>query len=158
MDSTNQILEYKRKAARQYEAAEHLLNYTYPLVKDPKLLMGILHNLTQAYEHAIDAVLAYERELLLVPTYPNNSQVKLELFREKTVRRNKIPPSYLTLLLDMYEIIELQKASPVEFQRGNRYVLCSQNYLLKTISIKEMSQYLAQTKQFLALIDRIIRV
>ncbi len=158
MDSTNQILEFKRKAAQQYDAAFHLLHGTFPLVKDPKLLIGILHNLTQTFEYAIDAVLAYERQLLLVPSYPNDTKFKFNLFRDRTMRRNKIPNTYLTLLSDMYEITELQKKCPVEFQRGNRYVLCNPHYEFKTISIKEINEYLQQTKEFLDKINGIIRI
>ncbi|HLC88626.1 MAG TPA: hypothetical protein VJG49_01185 [Candidatus Nanoarchaeia archaeon] len=158
MDSTSHILEFRRKATQQYEAAFHLLHATLPLVRDPKLLIGILHNLAQTFEYAIDAVLAYERQLLLVPPYPNDTKFKFNLFRDKTMRRNKIPNDYLNLLLDLYEIIELQKKCPIEFQRGNRYVLCNPHYQFKTISIKEIDGYLQQTKEFLSIIDQIIRI
>tara|TARA_Y100000310_G_C20662499_1_gene805551 strand:- start:1410 stop:1898 length:489 start_codon:yes stop_codon:yes gene_type:complete len=158
MASTSQILESKRKANQKYDAAFFLMHTTYPVVKDPKLLIGIIHNLTETIESAIDSALSYERLLRLIPPYPDNPQFKFNLFREKTMRRNKIPPIYATLLMDLKELIELQKKCPVEFQRGNRYILCNKNYQIKSISLKSIKGYLQQTKEFLDIIDKITRL
>tara|TARA_Y100000310_G_scaffold282342_1_gene303460 strand:+ start:259 stop:744 length:486 start_codon:yes stop_codon:yes gene_type:complete len=149
------INEAKRKAMQQFDAAFFLMHTTYPVVKDPKLLIGIIHNLTQSFEYAIDAVLAYERQLRLIPPYPEDAKFKFNLFRDKTMRRNKIPSNYVTLLMDLKEFIELQKKCPVEFQRGNRYVLCNKNYQVKTVSLKDIKGYIQQTKEFLDIINKI---
>ncbi|MBU0460279.1 MAG: hypothetical protein KKH52_02150 [Nanoarchaeota archaeon] len=151
------ILDCQQKARQQYDAAFYLMHATFPVIRDPKLLIGVVYNLAQAYEHAIDAVLAYERQLRLIPPYPNDPKYKLNLFRDKTMRRNKISPEYITLFLELKDLIELKNKCPVEFQRGNRYILCSKNYRMKNISLKEIKNYLTQTKEFLTKIEQIIR-
>ena len=40
------------KAHEQYVIAKHLLHTTLPLVKDPKLLIGITHNMYDSMTHA----------------------------------------------------------------------------------------------------------
>ena len=158
MPPTSHILESKRKANQQFDNAFFLMNTTYPVVKDPKLLIGVIHNLTESFEYAKDSILAYERLLRLIPPYPDNPKFKFNLFRDKTMRRNKIPLKYATLLLDLKEFIELQKKCPVEFQRGNRYVLCNKNYQIKSVSLKEIKEYLHQTKEFLEIINKITNI
>ena len=158
MPPYSEIVTARNKAKQQYEAAFHLLHATYPVVKDPKLLIGVVHNLVQAFEYSIDAMLAYERHLRLIPPYSTDSKLKLNIFRAKTMRRNKIPASYATLLLDLKELVELQKKCPVEFQRGNKYVLCNKSYQLKSISLNDIKSYLDETKEFLQLSDKIMRL
>ena len=38
------------KALQYYKNAEHLLNVTFPLIKDPKLFLGIVENLDKALQ------------------------------------------------------------------------------------------------------------
>ena len=156
--SSTEFLNSRNKAIQQYDAAFHLLNVTFPLVKDPKLLIGVLHNLSQAFEHSIEAVLSYERQLRLIPPYHNNFKSKFNLFRYKCVQRNKISPHHINLYLQLQELIELQKKCPMEFQRGNKYVLCSKDYHIKSLSIKEIKFFLQQTKEFLEKTDQILHL
>lgn len=146
------------KALQQYDAASHLLNVTFPLVKDPKLLLGVMHNIFNALELSMNAILVYERELQLLPPYQPYFQSRYNLFRYKSVPRNKIPAEIVNLIGELKEILDLQQKSPMEFQRGNKLVICSSNYhLLKSISLKELKVYLQQTRQFLDLTRQIIR-
>jgi hypothetical protein len=147
-----------QKAHQQYDAAFHLLNVTFPFVKDPKLLMGVISNILSSLEHAMDAILAYERQLRLVPNYSNEFLNKFNLFRYKCVRRNKIPQKFINMIIDLKEIETLHRKSPISFQRGNKYILASQNYQLKVISIGDIKNYLNQTKEFLAISTQIINI
>lgn len=147
-------LSLKGKARQQYEAAFHLLHVTFPLVKDPKLLMGVIHNLFSSLEYSMSALLDYERQLHLVPHYLDNFQSKMNIFRLKSVRRNNIPMETVNLMLELRDILELHKRSPMEFQRGNRLVICSKDYLLRTLSINNLHAYLSKTKGFLDQVDK----
>ncbi len=148
---------YKARAQQQYDAAFHLLKVTFPLVKDPKLLLGVVHNLFASMEASMDALLAYERQLHLIPAYQEDFQSKFNLFRYKCVRRNHIPVEIIVLMQELREILELHTKSPMEFQRGNNLVICDRNYLLKTISLRDLQNYLFQANQLLDLTDKIIR-
>ena len=155
--STDYFLARER-AIQHYEAAFHLLNVTFPLIKDPKLLPGVINNIFASLEAAIDAILRYERQLQLVPPYSDNFQSKFNMFRYKSVRRNKIEQKHVNLITDLKEILILHKKSPVEFQRGNKFVICSKDYHLKIISITDIKKYLNQTKEFLETMERIIKI
>ncbi len=150
-------LAAKAKAKQQYDAAFHLLKVTFPLVKDPKLLLGVVHNLFASMEATMDAILAYERQLRYIPSYQEDFQSRFNLFRLRCLKRNNIPTEYPMLMQELQEILALHKKSPMEFQRGNSLVICDRNYLLKTISLRELQQYVEQAKGFLDTTERIIR-
>ena len=156
MSSPQDILTAKDNATQKYEGARHLLNVTFPMIKDPKLLLGVINNLSASLESSMDAILAYERLLRLVPVYNNNYESKFNLFRMKSIRRNNIPPAAIHLMSELRYIIDLHKKSPMEFQRGNRFVICNKDYQLKVISIKDLQQYLYTTKDMLDLTHKIV--
>ncbi len=142
----------------KYDAAFHLLNVTYTVVEDPKLFLGVINNLNAALESSMDALLQYERQLHLVPHYVETDfQSKLNVFRSKTVRRNNIPQKFIDLMLRLRELEEQYKQSSVSFQRGNRYLIATRNYEIKSLSLKELREYLNATKEFLALVPTLLR-
>ncbi len=149
--------ESRARAYQQYDAAFHLLKVTFPLVRDPKLLIGVVHNLFSAAEAGIDAILAYERELRLVPAYQDNFQSKFTIFQYKSARRNKTPAQVITMIWELKGILEAHRASPMEFQRGSRLVICGKNYRLTSLALNDLQDYLNHTKQFLEHMDSIIK-
>lgn len=150
----------RNRAHLQYNTAHHLLNVTLPLVKDPKLLVGIVHNLSSALEYSLDALLAYEKKLNLIPeydnTFNNDFNTKLTLFKQGAVLRHKIPESYFNLIHQLKQIQEIHKNCPVKFQRGNRIVMCTHDYNMHLLSHNEVKEYLKQTKEFLEITEHII--
>ena len=156
MQTSTDFLRAKDNATQKYEGARHLLNVTFPTVKDPKLLLGVIDNLVGSLEHSIEAILIYERLLRFVPVYSNDPKSQFNLFRSKSMRRNNISPEYVNLYLDLKEILELHKKSPMAFQRGNKFVICNKDYMLKTLSINDIRKYLEQTKEFLAITEKVI--
>ena len=155
MSSQQEVLTAREKAIQQYESARHLLQITFPLVKDPKLLLGVVHNVSASLEYSMNAILAYERILRLVPIYGSTFQSKFNVFRLKSIRRNNIPQETIQLITELRKILDLHKKSPIEFQRGNRFVICNKDYQLKVISIKEIQKYLEQTKEMLQIMQKI---
>ncbi|MBT4935304.1 hypothetical protein HOL21_04075 [Candidatus Woesearchaeota archaeon] len=148
--------ESLHNARIQYDAAFHLLNVTYPLINDPKLLPGILTNIFLSLEASMDAILQFERQLKLVPIYNNNFQSKFNMFRYKPVRRHKISQTYIDLIQNLKEMLDLHKKSPMEFQRGNKFVMCDKNYRIQSISTKDIREYCTLTKEFIDTINTII--
>jgi len=120
--------------------------------------MGIINNIYSSLKYGVEAILCYERQLRLISDYTDDFQSKFNLFRYKSVKRNKIPSEIINLFIDLKELINLHKISPIEFQRGNRYVIATKDYQLKVLSIKEIKMYLELNKQFLNIIDNILKI
>ncbi len=145
-----------KNASLQYDGALHLLTVTYPLIKDPKLLVGIASNIYTSMQYAMDAIMIHDLELKLISPYPSNPESKFNLFRLKCVNRNKIPSSIIVKMLDLREILDLHKKSSTEFQRGESLVISNGDYNLKILGIVEIKEYLQRNKEFLEITNKII--
>jgi len=152
-------LSSKEKAYQQYNTASHLLNVTFPLMKDHKLLLGIVHNLFNSLDAAMTAILQYERDLHLVSGFNEaDFQSKFNTFRSKSVRRNQISSSIVSLIQELKEIVELHQKSPMVFQRGASVVICDKQYELKSITARDAAHYVNQTKEFLDVMEKVMRL
>src|SRR3989338_8236084 len=152
-------LASKEKAYQQYTIAVHLLNVTLPMTKDNKIVLGIAHNLFSSVESAMTAILQYEQDLQLVSGFNENDfQSKFNTFRSKSVRRNQISGSIVSLIQELKEIVDLHQKSPMVFQRGASVVICDKQYELKTLTARDIAQYVNQTKEFLNVMERIMRL
>ena len=144
------------KALEQYNIAHHLFNVTYPLIKDPKLLIGINHNIFLAMDKTIDSILLSEKQLDIIPPYSKTFYGKLNLFQLKSVKKNKIPQKMIQLIMDLHKLLEEHKKSPIEFQRGKQFVICNNNYQLNVLSPKMIQKNLETAKDFIKLSEKII--
>ena len=60
------------------------------------------------------------------------------------------------MLKEIKDIIVQHRRSPVEFVRKDRFVICSDNYRIKTISIDQIKDYIAKAKNFIQLTNFIV--
>lgn len=138
----------------KYNAARHLLQVTYPLVKDPKLLLGVVSNLFQAYDLALTQLLQRERELLRIPPYTDQFQSKLNVYRHRIAKLHHLPDTHAQLISTLNHILTLHKESLIEFQRGDKFIICDDNYHIKAISAGDLKKYLTTTQQFLDFVTK----
>ena len=148
--------ESLQKAQLKFDIAFHLLTVSFPVIKDPKLLMVIIDNIFSSLEYSMDTVLKYERELRLVPVYGDSFKAKFNLFRLKCVKRNNVPHSVVDTMMDLNKLIDLHRKSPMEFPRGGNYVICSEDYHLRTVSTKEIRIFLDEAKKFIDIAQDLI--
>jgi hypothetical protein len=142
-------LEHLHKARFRYDAAFHLLKVTYPMVKDPRLLIGILDNIFGSLEGAMDAILVYEQKVKLIQPYKDDFKNRFYVFRDKSVRHQDMPREGVDLILRMKNILDLHKKSPMEFKRGGKMVICSSNYDVEMITLQDAREYLEITRRFI---------
>ena len=134
------MMNSKEKSLQQLKIAEHLLSITFPLVKDPKLLIGIIHNLSSCLDYALESVLP---ENMAVPKSLNG---KIEFLRHN----HHLPEEYVDLIRKIGRLIEFHKKSPVVFKRGEKQVICNDNYDLEVLSAKEIENLIDKTKRLIS--------
>ncbi len=139
----------REESHKNFQVADHILNVTYPLIKDTKLLLGVTDNLFLALNNAISSILHHERIFKLVPLFEDTFESKFNIFRYKCVPRYKIDQEYMNLIQDLQEIIHLHKKSPIEFKRKDRFIICNKNYQMRGITTNQLKTYLQKTKEFL---------
>lgn len=149
-------LEYLHQAQFRYDGAYHLLKVTFPIVKDPKLFLGILDNISNSLESGMNAVLNFERQLQLVPAFSDDFQSRFSAFC-RSAKRHNLPTQHLDMILKIRKILDSHKKSPVEFHRGEKMVICNDNYHeLQVISTKDLQMYLKLTRDFLEKMECIL--
>jgi len=147
--------ELLKKATTEYDTALHLLRVTYPLLKDPKLLIRIINNLFDSLETGMEAILAYDKDQ--IPTHGNTFMSKLNVFYSNSVQTHKIEPQFTNLMQKLNSIIEQHKKSPIEFKRDDQFVICNKNYGMEQLSLKDVQKYLDQSRAFLEVVNNLFK-
>lgn len=147
--------ELREIAKKKLKLADHILTMTYPVVKDSKLLLGVLENLFLSLTNAMGSVLHYERTFKRIPEFKDNYVSKYNLFREYA-RENNIDNDYLKFIQEVKNLVVQHKKSPVEFSRKDQFVMCNEDYNMKTISVEQLKAYVEKAKSFLTSTQQII--
>ncbi len=140
--------ELREQAKKKITIADHMLTQTYPLVRDVKLLLTVLENVFLALSYSMSSVLYYDRLFKKISAFPENFEGRFYVFKDKCVPRYNIDKEYLALIREIKEIIIAHKKSPVEFVRNDRFIICSENYRMKTVNVDQLKKYIAKSKVF----------
>lgn len=132
-----------KRAKEKLHTASHLLDVTYLLLKEPKLMIGVIENIYCATNILIDTLIAHELKQNI-----NHYPQKIAAFQTRIAGKYHLSKEYSHLYQHLHTIIELHKRSPVEFKRKDCLVICSKEYLLKPLFIKDINQFLKQAQQF----------
>ena len=144
------------RAKRHVKIADHMLTQTYPLVQDPKLLVTVLDNISSALNESISAILYYERYFKRIPPFSDSFESKVNIFRARCMRRYSLNQDYIMLVQTIRELITEHKKSPMEFTRKDKFVICSDNYRMKTVSVDKIKEYIRTTKDFVTEMEKMV--
>ncbi|MAF50632.1 MAG: hypothetical protein CMH64_00940 [Nanoarchaeota archaeon] len=153
-------MEYRdlvKGAIRSIKRADHLTYMTLPLVKDNKLILSIMENIQLSFLQGMDALLEYERLYKRIMPLPQNFESRFDIFRDKLINKYDITSQEVELIRMLRETIQAHKSSPIEFSRPDKFVICSENYRMKTISVQEIKQYILAAKSFLRKVENIVK-
>ena len=134
-----------------------MLTQTYPLIKDPKMLLSILENVFLALTNAFSSVIYYERMYKRVPLFQDNFESKFDIFKTRVVKKYNIDKRYVELIRDVKEIIIQHRKSPIEFQRKDSLVICNESYHMKTVSVNTIKEFIEKSKDFILIVDNILK-
>lgn len=146
----------REQARKRIQVADHMLTMTYPLVKDARLLLTIMENIFLALTHSMGAVLHYERLYKRVPPFTDNFENKLSLFKERCMHKYNVDKKYTDTMRNIKDIIIEHKKSPIEFARQDRFIICSDNYRIKAVSLNDIKGFLENAKEFVRQASSII--
>lgn len=131
------------------QLAEHMLISTYPLVKDQRLLLGIAGDIFSALSSGIEAFMLNKKK-----AGGNDFDSLFESFRGCA---KGINDDEFNLVVSINNIVKQHKASPVEFARKEKYVICDENYNCSEISPQSMKNYLFRARLFIEKLDKMLR-
>ncbi|MEM0231109.1 MAG: hypothetical protein QXW00_03095 [Candidatus Woesearchaeota archaeon] len=139
-----------RGTARSYlAAAENILNFIYPQNKNARLFLPALENTFLAMYTALNSLLRKELKKFKMHPPKNDSFLdRLPAFKE-SLKRNGLSFSYATVALEMFNIIEEHKKSPVEFVRDGKFIICDDKFKTRMLSYEQLKGYVLKTKIFI---------
>jgi hypothetical protein len=155
MDLMEEFQQYRGLAAKNIRAAEHILNVTYQLVEDTRLLLGVAENIAMAAANTMYSLVSYERLYRRIPPYLDNFDSRYSVFRIRIATRYNLDDSYMEFVKKMKDIIQHHKESPIEFARKGKFVICSEGWKIETIGTEQLKQYIYKAKEFFDLVNRI---
>lgn len=145
-----------KESLKLLNTADHMAYMTYPMLDDPKLLITITQNLYNALMKSVEAILIYERTYKRIPGFTDSYNDKMHMFRETCMDKYDLSREGFLVLKDLREILEEHRKSNVEFRRKNEFVICSDNFRLKTLSLVRIKDLIYKSKPFIEKANRII--
>lgn len=148
-----EIFEQKlAEADKRIYVADHMLSSTYPLLRDPKLLIGVLENVYSAFKNTISALLEHERYFKRIPPY--NRATEIVTFKAKASKYEF--SKYIQTYDRLSEAVEFHKTAPIEFSRNESYIMASDTYSLKKLSTDDLKKDIKTCREFIAGVKKII--
>ena len=148
---------HHKKALSFLKTADHLTYVTLPVVADNKLIISILDNLYRSLVHGMNTVLEHERMYKRVMPLAENFNSRFDVFRKAIIGRHGFINEEALLILELRKIVEARKESSVEFTRPGKFIICSENYKVESISIDEIKKYLSRTKNFMLKVNQFLK-
>ena len=154
MEKFNDLME---SAEKKLNFADHILSMTYPLVKDPKLLLSAAENLFLAFNYSLTSLLYYERHFKRIPPFQDNFSLKLQLFKDECAERYGIGDEQLKAMEELKEILIAHKKSPIEFPRKESFMIFNESYEAKTLTQDLLKDCIKKAKLFIKKLSTLIR-
>ncbi len=129
--------------------AEHLLNNSYPALKDPKILLSVVQNLLDAIEERVTASLEEARKNHEIPPYSDTLNGKLTAYRMHLAKKKGVHPVDFMLVSELQELLTQHDSAPVEFRRKDALVIADADYRLSTLTKEKTKTYIERTKSLL---------
>jgi hypothetical protein len=138
---------YLEKAEKNFIEAQNLLKVTYPAICEPKLFLSIINCLYFAYYYGIIGKFTETNKNDI-----NIIEIKSEIMLLKIINKWAIENKLLDYIKEMNELNIIKnkhKNSPIEFQKKDKYIICSEDYSLTIISSEELKKRIIKAKLFI---------
>lgn len=142
--------ELREQAKQHIKVADHMITMSYPMFKDPKILVSAIKSLMKSADCAISSTLEYEKLFKRIPAYHDSTDVKINLFKQKIIPAYKLNKNHEKLLKTLTDLTKAHSESTVEFPRNDKFVMCSDTYELRTISVNDLKLLINDTKMLVA--------
>ncbi|MCD6590230.1 hypothetical protein J7K74_03540 [Candidatus Woesearchaeota archaeon] len=154
-------MDYKemlREAMEEVRVADHMLIMTYPLVRDPKMLLAIIQKLLNACEKSLTAATSFEYEWKRINALPKEFMTKLKLLKEGFQKDYGFTPQELKIVKEVYNIIQEHRTASIEFSRHEKFIISNNDYRLRTITQDQIKRYVPIIKSFIEKIKKRIDI
>ena len=133
------------KAIKDIKISDHMIYVTYPVIKDKRLLMKALDQVYESIVSIINSILQYDFLNKRLELY-KEPRANWDSFVNKCSRRYNITPEEITVISELFSLVESHKKSPIEFQRKDKIVIMSDSLKTTLIDSEKLKKYLNLAK------------
>jgi len=134
-------------AARAIQIADHMAYITFPLVKEKRLLLKILTELSSSLISIINAILQYEYSQKRIQLY-KDARENFNTFRHLAPGYN-INQEQLKIIIEIISLAEKHQKSPFEFVKDDKVIIMADGMKSYTITIEKIKAYIIAAKDFM---------
>ena len=142
-------LESLQKAIQNMRISDHMLYVTYPVIKDKRLLLKALDQVSDSIILIINSILQYDYLNKRIELSKDNPNVNFEIFREKCSKRYNILPEEIIGINELFQLVESHRKSSVEFARKERIIIMTDNLKTNVIDSDKLKKYLNLAKSLI---------
>lgn len=142
-------------ARKSLQTADHLTYISFPFLKENRLLLKILEEISLSLLNIINSILQYEYLYKRIQVY-NNARDNFETFK-KIAARYSINNEQLAEIIEILNITEKHKKSPFEFVKNDKIVILSSDMKTDTLTIEKIKLYLLEVKDILRKVSIVIK-
>ena len=142
------FIENLKEAEKIIKINDHMVYVTFPLIQDKNLLLKILLETKIAIAKCINSILQYEYLYKRIKIY-KDAETNFKVFKEKCAPRYKITNQQTNLIIELFDLVEKHKKSPLEFMRNGKIVILSENLIPKTFTFEKTKEFLELSKDIL---------
>lgn len=141
---------------RRLKSADHLLSMTYPLVKDNRLLLAAAESIFLAAKQLMASLLHYETTFKRLPAFREDYDSMVYWFRSRCMPSYNLSGDYRSMMEELKSLFDDHKASAVEFSRKDCFVICSDRYRVRKITLADLKSYVGIAKRMLLDVEGVV--
>ena len=155
MEKINRLVQ---ESNQDFRTADHLIYINATMHGSNKLLLFIAKKLYLAGLNSIDAVLHYEKVERRISFLPSDFGSKIYIFESEVLPRMRVVPDILEVLKELNLILNEHKESPIEFSRGDKFVICNDGYsTIRTLDLETLKSYRNIIRNFLYISNGMVK-
>ncbi len=141
---------------RQLRVADHLVSITYPLVKDNKLLLTAAESLFAAGKSLMASLLHYEEAFKRIPHFKDDYESMVYWFRSKCMPSYNLSRDYRVAIDSLKRLFDDHNSSVVEFSRRDSFVICSDSYNVRKVTVTQLKEYVGILRRMLLDVEGVV--
>jgi len=143
-------------AKKALSTADHIVYVSYPLIKEPKLLLSAVESLYHCLKFAIDSILEFEYYYKRIPYYGNSFDSKFYIFKTQVAVRYNLDRTFLLTFSELKEILDWHDRTSLELRKDDKFLIFLSDYRVKTLTPNKIKEYLNFAKAFIKKIEPIV--
>jgi len=153
MEKFQELLQHSKD---KLEIAEQVVMQTFPMTKDPKLLMNASDNMFLSMTYGMGALLHFEAKNQRIEGFEDKFEDKTNAFEKHCMPRYGIKPEYITVMRSLKDIIVEHHKSSMVFSKNEQLVICGEDYKIRKLGYEEIKRYLYYAGSFHTAMSQII--